>query len=149
MKRYRALLQLLAGGEGMPKKPPPSGYQISVDRVIKPGQVTADRKIAVLVTAGSARLQLELEPPDALRLADGIMAALREMTGLPALGCQLREARLRLALTQRALAALVEPPIARETLVKIEAGKRPMGIAMRYRLHAALARAAVQQETIG
>ena len=67
----------------MPKKPPPNGYQISVDRLIKPGQVTADRKIAVLVTAGSARLQLELEPTAALRLADGIMAALRKMTGLP------------------------------------------------------------------
>jgi DNA-binding XRE family transcriptional regulator len=133
----------------MPKTPQLNGYQISVDRVIEPGQVTADRKIAVLVTAGSARLQLELEPPAALRLADGIMAALRKMTGLPALGCQLREARLRLALTQRALAALVEPPIARETLVKIEAGKRPMGTGMRHRLHAALARAAVQQETIG
>ena len=67
----------------MPKKTQPNGYQISVDRVIEPGQVAADRKIAVLVTAGSARLQLELKPPDALRLADGIMAALREMTGLP------------------------------------------------------------------
>ena len=106
----------------MPKNPPPSGYQISVDHVIEPGQVTADRKIAVLVTAGSARLQLELEPTTAFRLADGIMAALRGMTGPPALGCQLREARLRLALTQGALAALGEPPIARETLVKIEAG---------------------------
>ena len=82
-KRYRAPLQLLAGGAGMPKTPQLNGYQISVDRVIKPGQVTADRKIAVLVTAGSARLQLELEPPAALRLADGIMAALRKMTGLP------------------------------------------------------------------
>ena len=68
----------------MPKKPPPNGYQISVDRVIKPGQVTADQKISILVTAGSARLQLEFEPTDALRLADGIMAALRAMTGLPA-----------------------------------------------------------------
>jgi hypothetical protein len=67
----------------MPKKPQASDYQISVDRVIEPGQVTADRKIAVLVTAGSARLQLELEPTNALRLADGIMAALRKMTGLP------------------------------------------------------------------
>ena len=69
----------------MPKNPPPNGYQISVDRVIKPGQVTADRKIAVLVTAGSARLQLELEPPDALRLADGILAALRRMGERPVL----------------------------------------------------------------
>jgi DNA-binding XRE family transcriptional regulator len=133
----------------MPKTPQLNGYQISVDRVIEPGQVTADRKIAVLMTAGSARLQLELEPPAALRLADGLMAALREMTGLPAVSCQLREARKRLALTQGALAALVEPPIARETLVKIEAGKRPMDTVMRHRLHEALARAAVQQETIG
>ena len=29
----------------MPKTPQPNGYQISVDRVIEPGQVTADRKI--------------------------------------------------------------------------------------------------------
>jgi hypothetical protein len=67
----------------MPKTPQPNGYQISVDRVIEPGQVTADRKIAVLVTAGGAHLRLELEPMNALRLADGIMAALREMTGPP------------------------------------------------------------------
>jgi prolyl-tRNA editing enzyme YbaK/EbsC (Cys-tRNA(Pro) deacylase) len=53
--------------------------------VIEPGQLTADRKIAVLVTAGSARLQLELEPTDALRLADGILAALRRMGGRPVL----------------------------------------------------------------
>ena len=38
----------------MPKTPQLNGYQISVDRVIEPGQVTADRKIAVLVTAGEA-----------------------------------------------------------------------------------------------
>ena len=69
----------------MPKTPQPNGYQISVDRVIKAGQVTADRKIAILVTAGEAHLQLELEPADALRLADGILAALRKMGGRPVL----------------------------------------------------------------
>ena len=35
------------------------------------------------------------------------------------------------------------------SLAGLEAGKRPMGTAMRHRLHEALARAAVQQETIG
>ena len=69
----------------MPKKPQASEYRVSVDRVIETGQVTADQKIAILVTAGSTRLQLELEPPDALRLADGILAALRKMGGRPVL----------------------------------------------------------------
>jgi len=53
--------------------------------VIETGQVTADQKIAILVTAGSTRLQLELEPADALRLADGLLAALRRMGGRPVL----------------------------------------------------------------
>ncbi len=69
----------------MPKNPQASDYRMSVDRVIESGQVTADQKIAILVTAGSTRLQLELEPADALRLADGILAALRRMGGRPVL----------------------------------------------------------------
>jgi prolyl-tRNA editing enzyme YbaK/EbsC (Cys-tRNA(Pro) deacylase) len=69
----------------MPKKPQGNEYRMSVDRVIESGQVTADQKIAILVTAGEARLQLELEPADALRLADGILAALRRMGGRPVL----------------------------------------------------------------
>jgi hypothetical protein len=69
----------------MPKKPHASDYRMSVDRVIESGQVTADQKIAILVTAGEARLRLELEPADALRLADGILAALRRMGGRPVL----------------------------------------------------------------
>ena len=69
----------------MPKNPQASDYRMSVDRVIETGQVTADQKIAILVTAGSTRLQLELEPPDALRLADGILDALRKMGGRPVL----------------------------------------------------------------
>jgi hypothetical protein len=69
----------------MPKKPQASDYRMSVDRVIESGQVTADQKIAILVTAGEARLQLELEPADALRLADGILAALRRLGGRPVL----------------------------------------------------------------
>jgi prolyl-tRNA editing enzyme YbaK/EbsC (Cys-tRNA(Pro) deacylase) len=69
----------------MPKNPQASDYRMSVDRVIEPGQVTADRKIAILVTAGEAHLQLELEPADALRLADGLLAALRRMGGRPVL----------------------------------------------------------------
>jgi prolyl-tRNA editing enzyme YbaK/EbsC (Cys-tRNA(Pro) deacylase) len=69
----------------MPKNPQASDYRMSVDRVIETGQVTADQKIAILVTAGSTRLQLELEPADALRLADGILAALRRMGGRPVL----------------------------------------------------------------
>ncbi len=69
----------------MPKNPQANDYRMSVDHVIETGQVTADQKIAILVTAGSARLQLELEPPDALRLADGILAALRGLGGRPVL----------------------------------------------------------------
>ena len=69
----------------MPKNPQASDYRMSVDRVIETGQVTADQKIAILVTAGSTRLQLELEPADALRLADGLLAALRRMGGRPVL----------------------------------------------------------------
>ena len=69
----------------MPKKPQGNEYRMSVDHVIETGQVTADQKIAILVTAGSTRLQLELEPADALRLADGILAALRRMGGRPVL----------------------------------------------------------------
>ena len=69
----------------MSKNPQASDYRMSVDRVIETGQVTADQKIAILVTAGEARLQLELEPADALRLADGILAALRRMGGRPVL----------------------------------------------------------------
>ena len=69
----------------MPKNPQASDYRMSVDRVIETGQVTADQKIAILVTAGEARLRLELEPADALRLADGILAALRRMGGRPVL----------------------------------------------------------------
>jgi prolyl-tRNA editing enzyme YbaK/EbsC (Cys-tRNA(Pro) deacylase) len=69
----------------MPKKLQASDYRMSVDHVIETGQVTADQKIAILVTAGSTRLQLELEPADALRLADDILAALRRMGGRPVL----------------------------------------------------------------
>jgi hypothetical protein len=69
----------------MPKNPQASDYRMSVDRVIETGQVTADQKIAILVTAGSARLRLKLEPADALRLADGILAALRRLGGRPVL----------------------------------------------------------------
>jgi prolyl-tRNA editing enzyme YbaK/EbsC (Cys-tRNA(Pro) deacylase) len=69
----------------MPKKPQASDYRMSVDHVIETGQVTADQKIAILVTAGEARLQLELEPADALRLADGILATLRKMGTRPVL----------------------------------------------------------------
>jgi hypothetical protein len=69
----------------MPKNPKASDYRMSVDRVIETGQVTADQKIAILVTAGSGRLRLELEPADALLLADGLLAALRRMGGRPVL----------------------------------------------------------------
>jgi prolyl-tRNA editing enzyme YbaK/EbsC (Cys-tRNA(Pro) deacylase) len=69
----------------MPKNPQASDYRMSVDHVIETGQVTADQKIAILVTAGSTRLQLELEPADALRLADGLLAALRRLGGRPVL----------------------------------------------------------------
>ena len=69
----------------MPKNPQANDYRMSVDHVIETGQVTADQKISILVTAGEAHLQLELEPADALRLADGILAALRRMGERPVL----------------------------------------------------------------
>jgi hypothetical protein len=75
----------LLGGAGMPKRPKAGGYEVNVDRVIEPGQVTRDGKIAILVTAGSARLRLHFEPADALGLADGILAALRQMGQMPTL----------------------------------------------------------------
>ena len=52
----------------MPKNPQASDYRMSVDHVIETGQVTADQKIAILVTAGSTRLRLELEPAAEQRL---------------------------------------------------------------------------------
>jgi hypothetical protein len=70
---------------GMRKKPGVAEYGLSVDRVIEPGLVGRERKITVVVGAGSARLRLQLEPEHALRLADGILAALREMGGRPIL----------------------------------------------------------------
>jgi hypothetical protein len=69
----------------MPKKPQGNDYRMSVDHVSETGQVTANQKIAILVTAGSGRLRLEFEPADALRLADGILAALRRLGGRPVL----------------------------------------------------------------
>ena len=69
----------------MPKRPRASAYEVNVDRVIEPGRVTRDGKIAILVTAGNARLRLHFEPTDALGLADGILAALRQMGGRPTL----------------------------------------------------------------
>jgi hypothetical protein len=69
----------------MPKRPKAGGYEVTVDRVIEPGRIMRDGKIAILVTAGNARLRLHFEPTDALGLADGILAALRQMGGRPAL----------------------------------------------------------------
>jgi hypothetical protein len=69
----------------MPKKPRASEYEVRVDKVIESGRVAREGKITVVLGAGSARLRLQLEPPDALRLADGILAALRQMGGQPAL----------------------------------------------------------------
>ena len=74
-----------AGGAGVPKKPRIAEYELSVDRVIEPGLVGREGKIMILVGAGSARLRLQLEPEHALRLADGILAALRQMGGRPVL----------------------------------------------------------------
>jgi hypothetical protein len=74
-----------AGGAGVPKKPRAAEYEMSVDRVIEPGMVGREGKIAILVAAGSTRLRLEFEPEHALRLADGILAALRRMGGRPVL----------------------------------------------------------------
>jgi hypothetical protein len=53
--------------------------------LIKPGLAGREGKITVVVGAGSARIRLLLEPEHALRLADGILAALREMGGRPIL----------------------------------------------------------------
>jgi hypothetical protein len=58
---------------------------VNVDRVIEPGRATRDGKIAILVVAGSAHIRLQFEPTDALHLADGILAALRQMGGRPTL----------------------------------------------------------------
>jgi hypothetical protein len=69
----------------MPKKPKVTEYELNVDRVIESGRVAREGKIAVVLGAGRARLHLQLEPPDALRLADGILAALRQMGGRPVL----------------------------------------------------------------
>ncbi len=69
----------------MPKKPRIAEYELSVDRVIEPGLVAREGKITILVGAGRARLRLEFEPEHALRLADGILAALRHMGGRPVL----------------------------------------------------------------
>jgi hypothetical protein len=69
----------------MPKKSRASEYELSVDRVLESGRVAREGKIAVILGAGSARLHLQFEPPDALRLADGILAALRQMGGRPVL----------------------------------------------------------------
>jgi hypothetical protein len=69
----------------MPKKPRVAEYELSVDRVLESGRVAREGKITVVLGAGSARLRLQFELPDALRLADGILAALRQMGGQPAL----------------------------------------------------------------
>ncbi len=69
----------------MPKKPRVAEYELSIDRVLESGRVARKGKIRVILGAGSARLRLQFEPPDALRLADGILAALRQMGGQPAL----------------------------------------------------------------
>ena len=70
---------------GMRKKPPIAEYELGVDRVIEPGLVAREGKITVILGAGSARLRLQLEPEQALRLADGILDALRQMGGRPVL----------------------------------------------------------------
>jgi hypothetical protein len=69
----------------MPKKPRVAEYELSIARVIESGRVAREGKITVVLGAGSARLRLQFEPPDALRLADGILAALRQMGGRPVL----------------------------------------------------------------
>jgi hypothetical protein len=63
----------------MPKGTKAGGYEVSVDRVIDPGRGTREGKIAIVVTAGSARLRLHLQPKDAARLAEGISAAVEQM----------------------------------------------------------------------
>jgi hypothetical protein len=74
-----------AGGAGMPKKPQVAEYELSVDRVLESGRVAREGKIAVILGAGSTRLRLQFEPAHALYLADGILAALRQMGGRPVL----------------------------------------------------------------
>ena len=69
----------------MPKRSRASAYEVNVDRVIEPGRVTRDGKITILVAAGSASLRLRFEPMNALGLANGILAALRQMGGRPTL----------------------------------------------------------------
>jgi hypothetical protein len=69
----------------MPKKPQGAEYELSIDRVIESGRVACEGKITVVLGAGSARLRLQLEPAHALGLADGILAALRQMGGRPLL----------------------------------------------------------------
>ena len=63
-------------------------------------------------------------------------------------GEMVRTARLRLGLTQEQFAALIEPPIARETLVKLENGKRNIGKVMQYRLQVAAMREASEQNAL-
>jgi hypothetical protein len=63
----------------MPKGTKAGGYEVSVDRVIDPGRGTREGKIAIAVTAGSARLRLHLQLQDAARLAEGISAAVEQM----------------------------------------------------------------------
>ena len=63
----------------MPKGSQAGGYEVNVDRVIEPGRITREGKIAILVTAGSARLRLHLQPEHAARLAEGISAAIEQM----------------------------------------------------------------------
>ena len=69
---------------GRPKKAQTAQYGLSVDRVIEPGLVAAKGNHG---PPGAAALgsALELEPEHALRLADGILAALRQMGGRPVL----------------------------------------------------------------
>jgi hypothetical protein len=69
----------------VPKLPRAAEYELSVDRVIEPGLGGREGKITILVGAGSAQLRLQFEPEHALRLADGILAALRQMGRRPVL----------------------------------------------------------------
>ena len=63
----------------MPKRPKAGGYEVNVDRAVEPGRITREGKIAILVTAGSARLRLHFQPKQAARLAKGISAAVEQM----------------------------------------------------------------------
>ncbi len=63
----------------MPKRPKAGGYEVNVDRVIEPGRITREGKITIAVTAGSARLRLHLQPEQAIRLAEGISAAVEQV----------------------------------------------------------------------